>query len=92
MEIDKTFEHLIIFPNPFSTTTHIKYFVDDEKQVKIEIYSLKGESIVTLIHESMHPYGEFVISFDRKQLPAGIYLCNFQTDKKNISKKIVIFD
>ena len=71
------FHNLKNFPNPFNTSTTIKYKIPKETMVKLKTYNIKGQLVKTLINE-VKPAGEnFVIWNGRysngNPVSSGIY-------------------
>ncbi len=76
------------FPNPFRSSTLIKYFLPAKGNVKIEVFNQQGKKVETLI-DAIQPAGEFEVSFDGSNLPAGVYHYHLVTDQFTESKKMV---
>ncbi|HEX9975582.1 MAG TPA: T9SS type A sorting domain-containing protein [bacterium] len=79
VEFPTCFQLLSNYPNPFNASTAIPYYVDKQSKVKIEIFNILGEHIVTLIDQTVLP-GKFLLHWDGKDSsgnPAnsGVYIC-----------------
>ena len=61
------------YPNPFSDHTHIDYYVKEKSEVKISVFNICGQKIITLVNNSKHPKGRFTATLDANNLTAGIY-------------------
>jgi hypothetical protein len=77
--IPTCFQLLSNYPNPFNASTAIPYYVDKQSKVKIEIFNILGEHIVTLIDQTVLP-GKYLLHWDGKDSsgsPAnsGVYIC-----------------
>lgn len=59
-------------PNPFSTTTLIKYHLRSAGKVSINVYDPQGKLVTTLLNES-RTEGDYQITWDAAGYPAGIY-------------------
>ena len=59
-------------PNPFTTTTLIKYHLRSAGKVSINIYDPQGKLVTTLLNES-RTEGDYQITWDAAGYPAGIY-------------------
>jgi endoglucanase len=68
------------YPNPFNSSTNIRFSLSSAQQVKIDIYNILGEKIVTLLDKQMNP-GTYNIPFDSGNLPSGVYF--YQCQVKN---------
>lgn len=84
------------YPNPFNPTTRIDFQLPTNSKVLIDLYSLTGEKIATLVNAD-HVPGYYSVDFDVSELnlTSGVYVYRFSvlnTTGKNliISKKLVI--
>jgi surface protein len=66
------------YPNPFNPTTQIGFSLPQSTHVQLEIYSLLGQRISTLINGSMNS-GNHRVSFDGKNLSSGLYIYRLTT-------------
>jgi uncharacterized protein (DUF1501 family) len=66
-------------PNPFSSTTKVKYMLNKATNVKISIYDMVGKELMTL-REGMHDAGNYNVTVDGRNWEAGHYLCALRTD------------
>ena len=62
------------FPNPFTTTAQIRYFLKYTSQVQIDLYDLAGRKVQTLQSMSIRESGGHEIQVQSDQLAAGTYL------------------
>lgn len=85
------------YPNPFNPVTTIRYSVPVDSRVKLIIYNLLGEEIITLINEAVKA-GKYETIFKAGALPSGVYFYtldassasggkNFRSTKKFILLK-----
>ena len=79
VEIPTCFQLLSNYPNPFNASTTIPYNVAEAGKVRIEIYNILGEHIVTLIDQTISP-GKYLIQWQGKdrfgsQVNSGVYIC-----------------
>lgn len=65
------------YPNPFNPVTHIRYALPVPAKVKIEVFNLLGQRVITLVNEPK-PAGYHVVDFDASQLASGMYYYRFQ--------------
>lgn len=79
------------YPNPFNSSTTIKYSIPQISQVKMNIYNVLGEKIKTLLNSDIGP-GEYKIIWNArddmgKEVGSGIYFIIFdassQIDNRN---------
>ncbi len=77
------------YPNPFNSSTKIKFSLKKEMPVKIAIYNILGELISELINE-VKPQGVHEVIFDESSLPSGLYLYRITTQDYTATKKMII--
>ncbi|MBW6515200.1 MAG: T9SS type A sorting domain-containing protein [Candidatus Cloacimonetes bacterium] len=81
------------YPNPFNPETTIKFILEREGVVLLEIYNIKGQRITELINEKL-PQGEHSIVWNPltakgKDLPSGVYLYRLRTDGYERTRKML---
>ncbi len=77
------------YPNPFNPSTMISFSVPERTQLKINLYNVLGEYLVTLAEGLFEP-GIYQTQFDAKNLPSGIYIYRMETSISSISKKMIL--
>lgn len=79
------------YPNPFNPHTTISFSVNNNKNVKIQIFNIKGELVKTLLNSSVKPGLNQIIWKGKdnqdNNVSSGIYFCkmtnsNYQSTKK----------
>lgn len=71
--------NLINYPNPFSSTTQIRYNLPESSHVILKVYSITGAEVATIVNESQIA-GQHEVTFDGAELPGGSYFCKVMTD------------
>ncbi len=66
------------WPNPFSTSTLIRYELEETQHVHISVWSISGHQIQTLVSDQRDP-GQHEVRFDATALPSGTYFVHLQT-------------
>jgi serine protease AprX len=79
----------IAYPNPFSETTTIKYNIENDGFVTVEVMDVMGKKIRTLVSETKQS-GNHEVQFDGSTLPSGTYLYRIQSNGKMSTMKMVI--
>jgi hypothetical protein len=92
MEIEvaapKEFELVQNYPNPFNPSTKIEYTLQISGHVKLQIISLTGQIVKTLVDENQYA-GYYSVIFSGKNLSSGMYLYRLSVNNKNIVKKML---
>jgi agmatine deiminase len=74
-------------PNPFTTSTEIRYNLPVGCHVRLDIYDVLGQRVATLVDEYQQP-GTRVVQWDGSEA-GGIYLCNFRAGDHIETRKMV---
>ena len=65
------------YPNPFSNSTTIEYYVPKESKVRVRIYDVLGQE-VKLLSNKVVPPGTHQVNWDVTNLPSGVYFINLE--------------
>jgi photosystem II stability/assembly factor-like uncharacterized protein len=81
-------------PNPFYSTTAIKYRIAKKEDVFLAIYDLTGRLVRVLVDTEKLP-GTYIIKWDGKgatnsRLPSGIYFCKLRVAGSLYIKKLLL--
>jgi hypothetical protein len=77
------------FPEPFKTSTKIRFALPHSSFVKLSVHDSFGRQIGTLVNEQL-PEGNFYYQFNAENLPAGVYFYTLSTGKFTETKKMVL--
>lgn len=80
------------FPNPFNTSTTIKYNVGNSEGVKhvtLKVYNILGNEIQTLVNDKKEP-GNYYVSFNGDLLSGGIYYYKLSSGNYSVTKRMVL--
>ena len=82
------------FPNPFNPTTEISFSLPNAADVKLEVYNIMGQKVVTLVDRFMEA-GTHCVTFDSrdgsgKLLSSGIYFYRLEAGEFVETKKMVL--
>ncbi len=83
------FHFLRNYPNPFSSTTTIQYWLKDPSSVTIEVFNLCGQRVGMLIN----PAGQAdrnEIEFRADHLPIGTYFYRLESERFSQTNKMMI--
>jgi hypothetical protein len=65
------------YPNPFNPSTSISYQLPVKSFVKLEVYDVLGNKVLTLVNEEK-PAGSFKVELDGISLQSGVYFYRLQ--------------
>ncbi|MBC8186121.1 T9SS type A sorting domain-containing protein [candidate division KSB1 bacterium] len=82
------------YPNPFNAGTNIRYDLPIQRDVKLTIHNLLGQTVKVLLDKKQDA-GSFAIHWDGtdsfgKKLPSGIYLYKLQAGYWTLTKKMML--
>ena len=77
------------YPNPFKVSTRIDYRVPNRTRVKLVVYNILGQEVVTLCDE-VKTMGNYTAFWNAGGFPAGIYFYRLQTSNKQVTGKMVL--
>jgi hypothetical protein len=70
------------FPNPFSTSTRISYFLESRSYVRLSVININGGTVRELISKT-ESEGVHTIEWDVGNLPSGTYICRILVINSN---------
>jgi len=77
------------YPNPFNPTTTINFTLFKENNVKIEIFNVLGQKIVTLLNTNLSA-GSHEVEFTAANLSSGVYFYMIQAGEIQKIKKMIL--
>ena len=77
------------YPNPFNPSTSITYFIPTSSNVKVEVYTVLGKLITTLVNENQET-GSYQVNFDASGLSSGIYYYKIQSSNFAATKIMLL--
>ncbi len=77
------------YPNPFNPVTHIRFALPKPSHVKIELFNIRGQRIITLL-DAQKDASYHTIVFDASRIATGVYFYRMQADKFVDVKKMML--
>jgi hypothetical protein len=77
------------FPNPFNSTTQIKYSLSQSNHVVMKLYNLAGQEIETLVNDFQQA-GRHSINLTSNGRPSGIYIYKVKSGDFSATRKLII--
>ncbi len=77
------------YPNPFNPKTSIKYSIQKDNNVTLNVYNTLGQLITTLVH-AYQKAGEYEINFNGENYTSGIYFYRLESGDFVSTKKMVL--
>jgi hypothetical protein len=77
------------WPNPFNSTTMIRYDVPQAGQLSLTIYNLLGQRVATPF-DGRQLAGTYTVAWDAANLPSGLYFCRMDAAGFAQTKKMML--
>lgn len=77
------------YPNPFNPSTNIEFTLAKSGIAKLEIYSVTGQKVATLVDGRM-PAGNHSVTWKANNIASGIYFYQLHFGKVNKTRKMVL--
>ena len=93
---NKNYVQEMVYPNPFSQTTSIEFSLSETDKISLDIYSISGQKIRSLLSESTIQDGTYVVQWDgldqsANRVNPGTYIYRFSGDKTALKTgKIIV--
>ena len=86
------FELFQNYPNPFNPETSIRYRLDEAGPVRLQIFNVTGQRVITLVDEVQSP-GIYTIGWKGRDasgsdVASGVYFCHLQAGARTQSRKM----
>jgi hypothetical protein len=86
--------NLTVYPNPAQSTLNIAATFSEEydplSPVNVSIYNLQGKIIESFNNVKVSKSGEIALTWDTKNVPAGLYSVVMYYDNRSVHKKVVV--
>jgi hypothetical protein len=77
------------YPNPFNPVTNIAFEVAKAGNVKLAVYDILGNEVVTIINSNLEA-GKYKIAWNASIYASGVYFYKLITDDFVMTKKIIL--
>ncbi|MDP8205525.1 MAG: T9SS type A sorting domain-containing protein [Candidatus Electryonea clarkiae] len=78
-----------IYPNPFNSSTKIRFILPFQTNVTLNIYNINGKKVATLINGDLNP-GLHTTSWHPENLASGAYLARLVWETSTTSQKFTM--
>jgi hypothetical protein len=82
------------FPNPFNSSTVIRFDLPEDGEVELAVFNLAGQQVAALV-EGVREAGNYTINWDGRddrgqELASGMYLYRLRAGERRETKKLVL--
>ena len=87
----ETLESFVAAPNPVADQTEIRFRMNADSQVLVQVFNFSNQLIKNLYHGFAAAHQDYNVKFDRGGLPSGMYICKLSSaDGRSYETKIVL--
>jgi photosystem II stability/assembly factor-like uncharacterized protein len=77
------------FPNPFNSSTNIRFTISESRNTTLKIFDINGKEIATLISQHLSA-GNHEIMWNANEISSGVYLFRLTADTYIETKKLMV--
>ena len=88
-DVPKEFELQQNYPNPFNPTTTIRFDLPETADVNIELYSIDGRHVGSILNQKM-PAGKHQVEVNGRSLASGGYVYRLNAGSFSASKTMIL--
>jgi hypothetical protein len=81
--------HSEIYPNPFNSSTTIRYNLSEPDQVLLEVFDVTAKMVAVLVDDYQND-GDHLVPFSGESLPPGMYFYKLTAGQKSQCGKIIL--
>ncbi len=85
----KDFELVQIYPNPFNSSTTIRFQLPEPSPLQIKVYNSRGQIVRTLYDEKASA-GTHTVQWDASNFTSGVYFISIKSEHTEIIKKCLL--
>ena len=87
--VPSSFELFQNYPNPFNPNTSIKFKLEENGFVTLNVYNVLGQKVKTLVSEEL-TFGTHQVDFDASALSSGVYFYKLESGKQTSVRKMML--
>lgn len=77
------------YPNPFNPSTTISYSVPRDAKVELQVYSVSGQLVSTLVNQHQSA-GTYSVQFNGNELSSGLYIYQLRAGGMVVTRKMTL--
>ena len=74
------------YPNPFNAVTLIGYSVQEKGRVLLDVYTIGGQRVATLVDRTMEP-GEYNVKWNAAGCSSGVYMIQLKNENHVVTER-----
>ena len=76
-------------PNPFNPSTVIRFNLEMQQQVSLQIFDILGQRVATLV-DGIRQAGSYEVRLDAADLSSGVYFYRLQGGNQQLTRKMTL--
>lgn len=77
------------YPNPFNPSTIINYQLDENAEVRLQVFDMMGREVATLV-SGYQAVGSYSVDFDASALASGMYIYRLTAGRKTLNRQMML--
>ena len=78
------------YPNPFSTSTTIRFWQVDTAPAQVRLYDGQGRVVAVLFNEVAQAGHDYTLVLNAAGLPTGLYLCRYESAGHTMVQRLTV--
>ncbi len=84
-----SFELFGNYPNPFNSSTTIRFEIKKSARINLTIYDIRGAKVVTLVNEEMEA-GRYWVNWHAKNVASGVYYYSLKANGQESTRRMTL--
>jgi len=77
------------FPNPFNSSTRLRFGIDRDSDASLRIYDVTGRIVATLLDNQRITAGEHTLDFSPRGLASGLYFVRLENQSRSQTQRLL---
>lgn len=78
------------YPNPFNPVTTIRFSIPESSQVSLEIFSITGRKVATLVENQWFGSGQHELRFNASNIASGLYIYRLTANEYSLNRSMLL--
>jgi hypothetical protein len=87
--VDNSFSSISVYPNPFSTSTVLSFFLEQKEKVSVRIFDVDGKLVLNPA-DRIFEAGKNELTWNGEDMKSGIYFLQIQTSENLLTERLIV--
>jgi len=87
--IPETVQIESVYPNPFNSSTNIRYGLPEEANISVEVFDISGRRVAELVNGSQ-PAGYHTVAWNANGFSVGVYFVKYTNSSNVLVSKVLL--